>query len=35
LQNKFGLAQKDPIGGYRDLMISVIFKDKRYKLENQ
>jgi hypothetical protein len=29
VKNKFGLARKDTIGGYRDLMISVIFTEPR------
>ena len=31
LQNKFGLARKDTVGGYRDLMLSVIFSEPRYR----
>ncbi len=30
LQNKFGLAREDTVGGYRDLMLSVIFTEPRY-----
>jgi hypothetical protein len=30
LQNKFGLARMDTVGGYRDLNISVIFTEPRY-----
>jgi len=29
IKNKFGLAREDTVGGYRDLMISVIFTEPR------
>ena len=29
-QNKFNLKREETVGGYRDLMISAVFKDPKY-----